>query len=321
MARTTSAKRVGSSVCAQALVEVVCGTPATRLEPLKGGISNAMYIAHLRDREPLVVRVSRDAKHARWLDVEAAVMTTARRVVPAPEVLLVDSTGAISGRSAMVMSFVEGVRAREVIKRDPATAGPVGRAVGIALGTLATVEVGDAGWFENTSLTPMHPASSDPLEGFAAAMRRADRGRPIRREHRDRWDVLVREHSDVIDYVLRGASLVHGDANASNFLVSVVDGSWTVTGVVDWEFSCSGTPLIDLAAALRSARTRPPAYATELGTGFESVAGPLPAGWQGATTLYAELQIDVFVRDFGGPLGYTPIAPLLRSLARRGVVG
>ena len=45
--------------------------------------------------------------------------------------------------------------------------------------------------------------------------------------------------------------LVHGDFDGSNILVKKVGGQWQVSGVVDWEYAISATPLVDLGHILR----------------------------------------------------------------------
>lgn len=48
--------------------------------------------------------------------------------------------------------------------------------------------------------------------------------------------------------------LVHGDFNPANILLDQINGSWVVTGILDWEFAFSGSYLGDVANMLRYVR-------------------------------------------------------------------
>jgi aminoglycoside phosphotransferase (APT) family kinase protein len=51
--------------------------------------------------------------------------------------------------------------------------------------------------------------------------------------------------------------LVHGDFDPANILVDKINGSWVVTGILDWEFAFSGSCLWDVANMLRYAHKMP----------------------------------------------------------------
>lgn len=53
--------------------------------------------------------------------------------------------------------------------------------------------------------------------------------------------------------------LVHADFDPANILVDKINGSWCVSGILDWEFSFSGSVLCDVANMLRYAHEMPPA--------------------------------------------------------------
>lgn len=54
--------------------------------------------------------------------------------------------------------------------------------------------------------------------------------------------------------------LVHGDFDPANILVDRTEGIWKVTGILDWEFSFSGSALWDIANMLRYAHLMPPEF-------------------------------------------------------------
>lgn len=54
--------------------------------------------------------------------------------------------------------------------------------------------------------------------------------------------------------------LVHGDYDPANILVDKQDGQWKITGILDWEFSFSGSPFFDVANMLRYAHHMSPEF-------------------------------------------------------------
>ncbi len=77
--------------------------------------------------------------------------------------------------------------------------------------------------------------------------------------------------------------LVHADFDPANILVNKRDEEWIITGVLDWEFAFSGSPLWDMANMLRYSHQMPAIFETSfiqgLATGFT-----LPKDWK--VTIY-----------------------------------
>jgi len=76
------------------------------------------------------------------------------------------------------------------------------------------------------------------------------------------------------------STLVHGDFNKRNTLVSEAGGCWTVAAVLDWEFAIAGAPLADLATFLRYDRVSAPQIEHHFSGGFLSAGGTLPDDWR-----------------------------------------
>jgi len=73
--------------------------------------------------------------------------------------------------------------------------------------------------------------------------------------------------------------LVHGDYDPANILVNKIDDQWKITGILDWEFSFSGSPLFDVANMLRYAHQMPAAFETSFIQGV-STGFMLPQHWR-----------------------------------------
>jgi aminoglycoside phosphotransferase (APT) family kinase protein len=55
--------------------------------------------------------------------------------------------------------------------------------------------------------------------------------------------------------------------------------------VLDWEFACAGSRLIDFATFLRGEDSRPARTANSFADAYRSTAGTLPDGWRRLTRL------------------------------------
>ena len=73
--------------------------------------------------------------------------------------------------------------------------------------------------------------------------------------------------------------LVHGDFDPANILVNQIKGVWEISGILDWEFSFSGSVLWDVANMLRYAHKMPPEFQTSFLKGLKSRDLILPENW------------------------------------------
>ena len=132
--------------------------------------------------------------------------------------------------------------------------------VGMMLAQIQNHRFLKSGFF-NPDLKVTKSASQSDLLGFATECMR----------HENAIHVLQPNLLDRIRYCLstfknflpdeKECLLVHGDFDPANILVERHNGQWCITGILDWEFSFSGSPLWDVANMLR--------YAYEMPTAFE----------------------------------------------------
>ncbi len=73
--------------------------------------------------------------------------------------------------------------------------------------------------------------------------------------------------------------LVHADFDPANILVDKIDDEWTITGVLDWEFAFSGSPLWDVANMLRYSHQMPVMFEVSFTQGLIT-AFTLPKDWK-----------------------------------------
>jgi len=74
-------------------------------------------------------------------------------------------------------------------------------------------------------------------------------------------------------------TLVHADYKRSNLLLHRSATSWSVTAVLDWEFSFAGPPLIDIGLFLRAGEALPVGFRDAFAACYRDAGGELPSEW------------------------------------------
>ncbi|WP_329239370.1 phosphotransferase [Actinoallomurus sp. NBC_01490] len=249
-------------------------------EALGGAVSAASTLAGGFSHETCLVTYAGGRVVARLggpdPGVEAAVMATARRHVPVPEVLAV-LPATERTRPVMLVEYVPGeLLARVLATGDGAWMRELGAEVGRVVAGIAAVRFERRGFFTDASLTagPERPWS-EQLPAFAdKCMAGASESR-LDEATRRAWAALCEAHAPALAAVDDHARLVHADVNPKNILVARTRAGWRVEAVLDWEFAYSGCPYGDAANMARFGHDYPAAFLDGFRAGF---AGHPPAG-------------------------------------------
>lgn len=237
------------------------GTDGYTLEPLPGGWSGETFLARA-GAERTVVRLYGGRSLARGPaapEVDAAVLTLVRGLLPVPDVLEVRRADPASGSPGMlVTAFVPGVRGDLALgsAEDDEALGRLGHGLGHVAGLLACMPQPGTGPFVDGDLRVGSFGDEADVGGVVAA--HLDRLHPDDGWGGDERAGLqeVAEHADEVLAGVRRRSLVHSDLNPKNVLVA--PGTLEVVAVLDWEFAHAGHPVTDLGNLLR--HDRRPAY-------------------------------------------------------------
>ncbi|MGI5145463.1 phosphotransferase [Plantactinospora sp. CA-294935] len=286
---------------------------------LAGGFSHETCLVTLSDGQVVVRLGGPDPA------VEAAVMATARRHVPVPEVLLVVAAagGEPAVRPAMVIEYVSGTPLEQVLAVD-GSAGPplgdLGAEVGRVVAGIGAVTYDRPGFFADGQLTVRGESPwSVQLPEVAASCMDAVQADRLDQATRDDWVKLCAEHAPALARVDPHARLVHADINPKNILVSVDGEGWRVAAVLDWEFGYAGCPYADAANMLRFG----PDYPAEFVDGFRAgFAGhqpadlPLPDDWAYLGRVLDMFALsDLVTRPAGNPVADRAAAQIRRWVA------
>jgi Ser/Thr protein kinase RdoA (MazF antagonist) len=224
------------------------------LTPLAGGWSGETFLARAGE-ERTVVRIYTPGRRAEAApEIDAAVLTLVRGLVPVPDVLEVRRGAAAADRPGLlVTSYLPGERGDLLLPTlDDIGLATLGAHLGGLLADLSGMPTLRPGPFVDHELTIGDFGPVDGLPGFVAD-HEATLGWPP--ERMVRLNRLAEDAQALLDTVGRSC-LAHSDANPKNLLVDRA--TLTVTGLLDWEFAHSGHPFTDLGNLLRFDRR--PAY-------------------------------------------------------------
>jgi len=226
------------------------------LVPLEGGFSGETFLAEMAG-ERTVVRIY--AERGAWrgpaaVDIDAALLRLVRGLLPVPDVLEVRRTDSTAGTPAvLVTSFLPGTpldrllpQATDDLRRV------IGHQLGALLARLAQIPTLRPGVFADADLTiGSLPAGAGSLPEWVEAYQDAPGFRDWSDADRKGLADVAEDAQVLLDRFDR-TCLVHSDFNAKNLLADPRTGD--VTGVLDWEFAHSGTPVTDLGNLLRFER-------------------------------------------------------------------
>lgn len=229
------------------------GRDVTSTQLLPSGKINTSYKLVLSDGQTCVVRLYSRGDAGR----EVAIMDMVRDLVPVP--VEIDR-----GEGWSVFSFLEGRLLQHVPEHSAAAAR--------ALARISSLEFDSPGWIDQDGT--VSPFSFGGGDDFTAEM--------LGRTDVRAWlgEETVEAVVEILDREAgrRGelnaeSRLVHGDFNPTNILVR--DGA--VSGILDWEFSHSGTPYMDIGNLLRNTN---PSNHHRIRAGLEAEGMSLPDDWQ-----------------------------------------
>jgi aminoglycoside phosphotransferase (APT) family kinase protein len=282
------------------------------LTPLAGGWSGETFLAGA-GRERTVVRIYTPRRRAEAApEIDAAVLTLVRGLVPVPDVLEVRRGSAAADRPGLlVTSYLRGERGDLLMPTlDDERLSRLGARLGDLLADLAGMPTLRVGRFLDPSLRIGDFGVADSMPGFvdehAAAL-------GWEASLLERLRELAGRAQDLLDSVSR-TCLVHSDVNPKNLLLDPA--TLEVTGLLDWEFAHSGHPFTDLGNLLRFDRN--PRYVEAVLAAWCDRRGGTP---DVALTLARAADLWALV-DLAARAGDNPVADraadLLRAIAASG---
>lgn len=249
-------------------------------EVIADGCANLNYKIQVENQnKPLILRIYLRDQDA--VDREQKLAALIKETVPAP---LTHYMGELEGYCFAMIEFIPGISLRDLLLGNtPHDLGAIMHEVGKILSKLTAYEFSKAG-FLNKDLEVVECESSDVIKFAQGCLT-------------DRTVVSVLDPSviaEIKQIIEQHASLfatddekhlVHGEFDPANILVDKINGSWVVTGILDWEFAFSGSYLWDVTNMLRYAYKMPPEFQNSFIDALQKNGIKLPNNWRTTTHL------------------------------------
>jgi len=258
---------------------VALAYPEKRLilqEMIAGGCANINIKIQLEgDLDPLILRVYLRDKDAAWREQSLAALLLP--TVPVPNVLKVCD---YEDYRFAITEFIPGITLRDLLlSEEQHDLGAIMYNVGAMLSKIATYQFTAAGFFDRDLKVIKKFAQGDYLK--------------YAKDSLDDNIVLMQLGSPIIANIYflldkyahlfptdNEKQLVHADFDPANILVAENEDGWEITGILDWEFSFSGSVLCDVANMLRYVHQMPVMYEQEFLHGLKSGGIQLPKHWK-----------------------------------------
>jgi Predicted aminoglycoside phosphotransferase len=266
------------------------------VEPLKGGLRNSNYRLTLSGAPSCAVLRLYTADPEACAR-EAGVLAAVAGRVPAPPIW--HSEPGADPPFALLELLEGGVMDEVVSAADAATAVELAAGCGAALAVIHEIRFPAPGFLgpDLRVLRPMPawaPTVLSALHGPAGERLGPELADEVRRS--------VESNALSVESVWSEAVLVHGDYKPWNLLVALPvapagpgelrpgggDGLGRsadadrprLTGILDWEFACAGSRLLDFATFLRDESTKPAGYGDAFASAYEAAGRVIPADWR-----------------------------------------
>jgi len=284
-------------------VAEIVGFEPVAVERLTAGKANTQLRVRGPAGEDRVVRIyQRDPGAAAR---EGRLLARVAPHVPVPVVYGEASTSL--GLPAVVMAFVPGRTPAAVLADAPDQALGVGRALGRALAGLTALEIDGMGLYaDDLSLARRFDTVADSfVDLIAHSLRRGRARRRLGPQRSAALAAVVDRAAARLAVLDAHPGLAHGDYKSSNLLLRR-DGAtelgadrWRVAAVLDWEFACPFTPLLDVAILMRHRDTFPPALQQGFAEAYRAGGGWLPDDWRSLSRVVDLMNLVGFLNAGG----------------------
>lgn len=282
-------------------LQALVGSSVTHVDRVEGGLTNTIHKVRLESGELLAVK--HYAGGADAFGAELATLTLLHGTLPVPDVVHADESV-----RAIVYRWIDGVTLNDLRASGPSAgfasiAEPLGRLLAWLARTDAT---------EPFELAPLLDRTYAQLAG---GRMRERAGAPLAD--------AIRKALEIAGPTLAWGSvcLSHGDLGLRNLLVQpavpAVGERWRISGVIDWEATTTGSPLLDLGSLFRYTHRYSPSWIAAFERGYREEEGSLPDDWMYlARLLDATWLVDTLDEPRELPGVYADCKQLLARLAQ-----
>lgn len=244
-------------------------------ELISGGCANLNLKINLKWGDALfILRVYLRDKDAAYREQKLGLLL--KPAVPVPQVYFI---GDQDDYRFAITEFLPGIPLRDLLLGDePCDLSTIMHETGMMLAKIQGYHFSTAGFFDKY----LHIEQATSQDGCIKFAHECLKNPTVLNCLRDETIVKVGSYFEKYKTLFpdqQEANLVHADYDPANILVNWVDGSWKITGILDWEFAFSGSTLWDVANMLRYAHHMPATYEESFLQGLQKIV-MLPSNWR-----------------------------------------
>jgi Ser/Thr protein kinase RdoA (MazF antagonist) len=243
-------------------------------EQLSGGCANINTKIYVKNEQnPLILRIYLRDQDACYREKKLGHLL--REEIPIPQTYYI---GEIDSYCFAITEYMQGISLRELLLGPiEHNVGSIMRKVGNMLAKITSHEFIKSGFF-NKDLDVFESENDFVLRFLKDCLNDLHVSSILSAQIISKISLCLDKYVYVFQD-LNDHNLVHGDFDPSNILVDQIEGSWEVTGVLDWEFSFAGSVLWDVANMLRYAHHMQPTFQDAFLDGLINGGIHLPKDW------------------------------------------
>jgi len=263
----------------QDLLSPYCTDPIKDFLLLSEGCANTNYkITFKNNRPSLVIRIYMREKSA--LKREVAIHRLVANTIPVPKHYYFDDSCQHFPYAYSIMEWIDGRLMREIVlSKDENAISDIVFEAGQYLDELRKIKFDKGGFFDETLSIRPFTQEEKYLPYVLNLLQDNNIKDSLGPSLLASVQKLVEQNSHLLPD-LDDANLTHSDYDPANILVREINGRWKIATILDWEFSYSGTYLLDMGLMLRYSHKLPKYYEEKFIKGVESNGHQLPVNWK-----------------------------------------
>lgn len=249
------------------------------IEVLNGGFNNVNLKVDTIPKKSFALRISTDESR---VETEIALLNRLNRHVPVPKIYGHIINHKNSGRHVLLSEFLPGTTLSVIENSLSADEiHEIARLLGAVLADIHRFTFSKSGFLgKDCKVIEPFPSFFHGYYGYMLKfLKSKNLANRLPRTTYDSLKKFILDNRKSIEDIQNQASLVHGDFNQKNILVHKYGGKWQVSGILDWEYAFSGSPLVDFGNFFRF-EDEVPAYQEHLVTAYLEQGGILESNWE-----------------------------------------
>ncbi len=246
---------------------------------LSEGCANTNYkVTFKNNNPPVVIRIFVREKSA--LAREVALHNLVDSKIPVPTHFYDNDQCDIYPYPYAILEWIDGVMMREVIlTKDEAAISDCAFEAGHYLNILRQIKFPYGGFFQKGLEIRPFDKEEEYLPYVLNILQdkivKESLGESLRAKVVD----LVNSNQNLLSNN-KDANLTHADFDPANMIVKKTEGKWKIAAILDWEFSFSGTYLLDIGMMLRYSHKLPQCFESQFIAGIQKEGFILPPLWK-----------------------------------------